>query len=71
METFVVRIWVPAEVADAIPADLNGVVEHVGSGQWRCRRFASSTELLTFIDDMRSADAHARDDSKKGNSDDA
>jgi hypothetical protein len=69
METFVVRIWVPAEAADARLSELHGVVEHIGSG--RSRRFAGSTQLISFIEYERRAGTWMRDESRKGNSHEA
>jgi hypothetical protein len=57
METFVLRIWVPADAADTSSSDLHGVVEHVSSG--RNRRFMGSTELVAFIEDACAAATRA------------
>jgi hypothetical protein len=55
MQTFVVRVWVPAEPTDASASgELHGVVEHVATG--RSRRFAGADELVSFIENARSAD---------------
>jgi len=64
METFVVRIWVPAEGAEASVEELHGVVEHIGSG--RSRRFVGPTELLSFLGQARRAGSGQRDNSEKG-----
>ena len=46
METFVVRMWVPAEAEPGQDA-LRGVVEHVASG--RKLAFEGGRELLAFL----------------------
>lgn len=48
MQTFLVRVWTPAAGIDG-PADLRGVVEHVGSG--RRRTFRSERDAVVFIRD--------------------
>lgn len=49
METFVVRVWVPAaaEPWPEQPASPHGIVEHVGSQ--RSRTFHDDAELLAFV----------------------
>lgn len=55
METFVVRVWVPA-AAEPCREDLalHGVVEHVASQ--RSRTFHSEAELLAFVHDCLGKD---------------
>jgi hypothetical protein len=48
METFVVRVWVPADVeTEGPPAGLHGLVEHVPSK--RGRTFRGEADLVAFI----------------------
>jgi hypothetical protein len=49
VETFVVRVWVPADgvPGEPDPATIRGTVEHVRSG--RCTPFRDHTELLALI----------------------
>ncbi len=48
MQTFLVRVWTPAASEDG-PADLRGVVEHVGTG--RRQAFRSDRDAVAFIRD--------------------
>jgi hypothetical protein len=50
VETFVVRVWTPAQaLADEVPlGELHGIVERVGSDQRR-QAFRSSQELLEIL----------------------
>jgi hypothetical protein len=48
VQTFVVRVWTPA-APDGAPPRLNGLVEHVGSGQQRT--FCGGPEVVEFITD--------------------
>jgi hypothetical protein len=49
METFVLRVWIPAEVNEPVaqPLGLRGFVEHVGSG--RSDPFRGGDELLELV----------------------
>lgn len=48
METFVVRIWTPAELDDPERFRLRGRVEHVHSGEQET--FRGAGELLGFLE---------------------
>lgn len=48
MQTFVVRVWVPAAPDGGLP-QLNGLVEHVASG--RQQAFSGGPEVVEFITD--------------------
>ena len=47
METFVVRVWTPAETRADEPLELHGVIEHVGSAE--AQRFRCPGELLELL----------------------
>jgi hypothetical protein len=54
METFVVRLWVPADAVDAASSsgsELHGTARHVASG--RQTTFRSGAELLAILADLR------------------
>lgn len=54
METFVIRVWVPAEAVDAATSsttELHGTCRHVASG--RQTTFRSGAELLANLADIR------------------
>jgi hypothetical protein len=46
MQTFVVRVWIPAVPDGGLP-QLNGLVEHIVSG--RRRSFSGGPEVLDFM----------------------
>ena len=48
METFVIRVWVPAGEGDGGSSQLHGFVEHVRLGERRA--FAGGGQLLSFIE---------------------
>jgi hypothetical protein len=48
VQTFIVRVWVPAEAQRPSPEDLRGIVEHVGSG--RSAAFGDAAELVAFLE---------------------
>jgi hypothetical protein len=48
VQTFVVRVWTPATPEGGSP-QLNGLVEHVGSG--RQRAFTDGGDVVEFITD--------------------
>ena len=51
METFVIRLWSPADGAPAAGSDdVRGVARHVGSG--RAGAFRDETELLVLLRDL-------------------
>jgi hypothetical protein len=56
METFVVRVWTPADAGE--PVGLHGIVEHVGSGEQR--RFRGPEELLTALSAGRDPSSAAK-----------
>lgn len=58
METFVVRVWTPAETRAEGPFELHGIVEHVGSGE--ASRFRGSAELFEALRAEREATASVR-----------
>lgn len=47
METFIVRVWTPADGQPVAEAGLHGEVEHVGTGG--ARRFDRAEDLLAFL----------------------
>lgn len=47
METYVVRIWRPAETEAAPPASLRGVVQHIGSLEQHA--FVDEEQLLVLL----------------------
>ena len=50
MQTFLVRIWIPAaSEAGGAPAEIHGMVEHVGSRS--SRPFEGEHDLVRFIHD--------------------
>jgi hypothetical protein len=48
VETFVIRIWIPAELDDLERYRLRGLVEHVGSGGRKA--FRDACDLLAFLE---------------------
>ncbi len=66
METFVVRVWTPADREEVVGGSLvlHGVVEHAGSG--RQQRFRSDTELLTLLRGRLETRARDSTDAAKG-----
>jgi hypothetical protein len=49
VETFVIRIWIPAELDDDLErCRLRGLVEHVGSGERKA--FRDTCDLLAFLE---------------------
>jgi hypothetical protein len=48
VQTFVVRVWIPAAPDGGLP-QLNGLVERIGSGQRRT--FSGGPEVVEFITD--------------------
>lgn len=48
METFVVRVWTPAEPEHEDAQPLRGLVEHVRLGEQR--RFDGAADLLAFLE---------------------
>lgn len=62
MDTFVIRLWTPAESAgdpgDARPG-VHGTAHHVGSG--RTATFRDGRELLDVLDELRAAGPVATD----------
>jgi hypothetical protein len=58
METFVVRVWTPAETRADEPFELHGVVEHVGSAE--AHRFRGPGELLELLRTKREPTASVR-----------
>lgn len=48
METFVIRVWTPAEPEHDGASGLRGLVEHVRLGERR--PFDGGTELLAFLE---------------------
>ena len=54
METFVIRVWVPADAVDAAMSsatELHGTARHVASG--RQTTYRSGAELLAILADLR------------------
>ncbi len=61
METFVVRVWVPADEA-APRTPMRGIVQHAGTG--RVEAFRGSEELLALVAGMaplRTSDGSPQD----------
>jgi hypothetical protein len=58
VETFVLRVWIPAEINEPVaqPVGLRGFVEHVGSG--RSDPFRGGDELLALV--AAAVDSHLR-----------
>jgi hypothetical protein len=48
VETFVIRVWTPADRHDPEHAGLSGLVEHVGPAERRA--FRGAGELLAFLE---------------------
>lgn len=56
MQTFVVRVWIPAPGEDVAERSMHGVVEH--STSRRSRPFRDETELVSFIHDCLHDEHH-------------
>ena len=55
METFVIRLWSPADGAPAAASgDVRGVARHIGSG--RAGAFRDEAELLVLLRDLARSD---------------
>ena len=50
MDTFVIRLWSPADRASTPPDDPRGVARHVGTG--RAEAFRDGTELLVLLREL-------------------
>jgi hypothetical protein len=50
VDTFVIRLWSPADPATTAHGDPRGVVRHVGTG--RAEAFRDGTELLALLREL-------------------
>ena len=57
MQTFIVRVWTPADGQPMTHGGLHGKVSHVETGQ--VSSFAGSDELLAFLAAARASEAEA------------
>ena len=66
METFVIRLWSPADGAPAAASDdVRGVARHVGTG--RAGAFRDEAELLVLLRDLPRPDDQASSDADAQN----